>query len=79
MVYSSVQVSCSTPLFPLIIDHHRYTGIQNMELELLMKFRSAPEVSSRLEQIVEAVTQGKKPYARAMLHAFLERLTREGV
>jgi hypothetical protein len=50
-----------------------------MELELLMKFRSAPEVSSRLEQIVEAVTQGKKPYARAMLHAFLECLTREGV
>ncbi|KIK47156.1 hypothetical protein CY34DRAFT_9185 [Suillus luteus UH-Slu-Lm8-n1] len=57
----------------------QYTGIQNMELELLMKFRSAPEVSSRLERIVEAVTQGKKPYARAMLHAFLERLTREGV
>jgi hypothetical protein len=63
----------------LIIDHYRHTGIQNMELELLMKFRSAPEVSSRLEQIVEAVTQGKKPYARAMLHAFLKRLTREGV
>jgi hypothetical protein len=39
-----------------------------------MKFRRAPEVSNRLEKITEAVTRGKKPYAHAMLHAFLARM-----
>lgn len=49
-----------------------------MELELLMEFPSAPEVSSRLERILEAVSRGEKPYAHAMLHAFLASLTRKG-
>ncbi|KAG1857372.1 hypothetical protein DFJ58DRAFT_783506 [Suillus subalutaceus] len=55
----------------------QYTDIQNMELDLLMKFCSTPEVSSRLERVVDAVSQGERRYARAMLHAFLARLTRQ--
>jgi hypothetical protein len=48
-----------------------------MELELLIKFRSASEVSNRLEKILESVSRGEKPYAHAMLHAFLASLTRQ--
>ncbi|KAG1753013.1 hypothetical protein EDB19DRAFT_980524 [Suillus lakei] len=55
----------------------QYPGIQTMELELLMEFRSAPEVSSRLSLILEGVSRGEKPYAHAMLHAFLASLTRQ--
>ncbi|KAG1816465.1 uncharacterized protein BJ212DRAFT_1461600 [Suillus subaureus] len=56
----------------------QYTDIQNMELDLLMEFRSSLEVSSRLERMIEAVSRGEKRYARTMLHAFLARLTRQG-
>ncbi|KAG1874361.1 hypothetical protein F4604DRAFT_1764202 [Suillus subluteus] len=57
----------------------QYTDIQNMELDLLMEFRSTPEVSSRLERMTEAVSRGEKRYARVMLHAFLARLTQQGM
>ncbi|KAG2150418.1 hypothetical protein DEU56DRAFT_779833 [Suillus clintonianus] len=56
----------------------QYSDIRQMEIELLMEFRSASEVAFRLEQFVQAVSQGDKPYARAMLHAFLARLTQPG-
>ncbi|KAG1751620.1 uncharacterized protein EDB91DRAFT_1243871 [Suillus paluster] len=56
----------------------QYQDIRNMELELLMEFRSAPEVSARLSQNVEAISRGEKPHACAMLHAFLARLTQLG-
>ncbi|KAG1816009.1 uncharacterized protein BJ212DRAFT_1587729 [Suillus subaureus] len=56
----------------------QYPDIRNMELELLIKFRSAPEVSNRLEKILESVSRGERPYAHAMLHAFLASLTRQG-
>ncbi|KAG2074534.1 hypothetical protein BDR04DRAFT_1092681 [Suillus decipiens] len=49
-----------------------------MELELLIEFRSAPEVSGRLERILESVTRGERPYAQAMLLAFLASLTQQG-
>ncbi|KAG1874469.1 hypothetical protein F4604DRAFT_1764976, partial [Suillus subluteus] len=38
----------------------QYTDIQNMELDLLMKFCNTPEVSSHLERVVEAVSQGER-------------------
>ncbi|KAG0706048.1 hypothetical protein DFH29DRAFT_200896 [Suillus ampliporus] len=56
----------------------QYSDIRKMELEFLLEFRSAPEVSARLSRILEDVSQGEKPYAHAMLHAFLERLTQLG-
>ncbi|KAG0706051.1 hypothetical protein DFH29DRAFT_903280 [Suillus ampliporus] len=56
----------------------QYCDIQQMELELLMEFRSVPEVSARLSQILEDVSQGGKPYTCAMLHAFLAHLTQLG-
>ncbi|KAG1777658.1 hypothetical protein EV702DRAFT_1099819 [Suillus placidus] len=56
----------------------QYPDIHKMELEVLMEFRSAPEVSSRLERILEAVSRGEKPYAHAMLLAFLASLTQQG-
>jgi hypothetical protein len=55
----------------------QYPDIRKMELELLIKFRSASEVSNRLEKILESVSRGEKPYAHAMLHAFLASLTRQ--
>ncbi|KAG1753011.1 hypothetical protein EDB19DRAFT_1671073 [Suillus lakei] len=56
----------------------QYSDIRKMEVELLLAFRSAPEVAVGLERIVEAVSQGEMPYARAMLHAFLARLAQLG-
>jgi hypothetical protein len=56
----------------------QYPAIRKMELEFLMEFRSAPEVSSRLEQVLAAVSRGEKPYAHAMLHAFLAKLAGQG-
>ncbi|KAG1891544.1 uncharacterized protein F5891DRAFT_1197720 [Suillus fuscotomentosus] len=53
----------------------QYPDIQKMELELLMEFRSAPEVAKRLEQVSESVSRGERPYAHAMLHGFLINLT----
>ncbi|KAG1890335.1 hypothetical protein F4604DRAFT_1709872 [Suillus subluteus] len=52
----------------------QYSDIRQMELELLLEFRSAFEVATPLERIVDAVLQGEKPHACAMLHAFLARL-----
>ncbi|KAG2074537.1 hypothetical protein BDR04DRAFT_1048223 [Suillus decipiens] len=52
-----------------------YPDIRQMELEFLLKFRSAVKVAVPLQRIVDAVAQGEMPHARAMLHAFL-RLTR---
>ncbi|KAG2368375.1 hypothetical protein BDR07DRAFT_1391247 [Suillus spraguei] len=48
----------------------QYPDIRKMELELLIEFRSTPEVSSRLERILGSVTRGERPYAQAMLLAF---------
>jgi len=45
-----------------------------MELELLLEFRNTFEVAAPLKRIVDAVLQGEKPYARAMLHGFMARL-----
>ncbi|KAG2146421.1 uncharacterized protein EDB93DRAFT_474797 [Suillus bovinus] len=56
----------------------QYPDIQKMELEFLMEFRSAPEVSGRLKQFLESVSRGQRPYAHAMLHAFLVNLTLPG-
>ncbi|KAG1808458.1 hypothetical protein EV424DRAFT_1425158 [Suillus variegatus] len=56
----------------------QYPDIQKMELERLMEFRSAPEVSKRLEQVLESVSRGERPYAHAMLHGFLINLTQQG-
>lgn len=56
----------------------QYPDIQKMELELLTEFRSAPEVSSRLNQIFESVSRGERPYAHAMLTGFYKNLTRQG-
>lgn len=53
----------------------QYPDIQKMELELLMEFRSAPEVAKRLEQVSQSVSRGERPYAHAMLHGFLINLT----
>ncbi|KAG2043519.1 hypothetical protein BDR03DRAFT_941619 [Suillus americanus] len=55
----------------------QYPDIRKMELELLLKFRSASEVSNRLEKVLESVSRGERPYALAMLHAFLASLTRQ--
>lgn len=54
----------------------QYSDIRQMELELLLEFRSAFEVAAPLERIVDAFLQGEKPHAHAMLHAFLARLAR---
>ncbi|KAG2111298.1 uncharacterized protein F5147DRAFT_103073 [Suillus discolor] len=56
----------------------QYPDIEKMELELLIEFRSTPEVSSRLDQILESVSRGERPYAKAMLNGFLMHLTRQG-
>ncbi|KAG2111310.1 uncharacterized protein F5147DRAFT_103138 [Suillus discolor] len=56
----------------------QYPDIEKMELELLIEFRSTPEVSNRLDQILESVFQGERPYAKAMLSGFLMHLTRQG-
>jgi hypothetical protein len=58
----------------LIVDYYRYSDIRQMELELLLEFRNAFEVAAPLKRIVDAVLQGEKPYARAMLHGFMARL-----
>ncbi|KAG2106235.1 uncharacterized protein F5147DRAFT_775046 [Suillus discolor] len=56
----------------------QYLDIEKMELKLLTEFRNAPEVSSRLNEILESVTRGERPYAHAMLHGFLINLARQG-
>ncbi|KAG2345719.1 hypothetical protein BDR05DRAFT_960637 [Suillus weaverae] len=56
----------------------QYPDIRKMQLEVLMEFRSAPEVSSSLKRTLEAVSRGEKPYAKTMLHAFVARLTQQG-
>jgi hypothetical protein len=58
----------------LIVDYYRYSDIRQMELELLLEFRNTFEVAAPLKRIVDAVLQGEKPYARAMLHGFMARL-----
>ncbi|KAG2368378.1 hypothetical protein BDR07DRAFT_1478150 [Suillus spraguei] len=55
----------------------QYPDIHKMQLELLIEFRSAPEVSSRLERIIGSVSRGERPYAQAMLLAFLAGLTQQ--
>ncbi|KAG2368377.1 hypothetical protein BDR07DRAFT_67799 [Suillus spraguei] len=55
----------------------QYPDIHKLELELLIESRSAPEVSSRLERIIGSVTRGERPYAQAMLLAFLASLTQQ--
>jgi len=52
----------------------QYSDIRQMELELLLEFRNTFEVAAPLKRIVDAVLQGEKPYARAMLHGFMARL-----
>ncbi|KAG2048269.1 hypothetical protein BDR06DRAFT_784209 [Suillus hirtellus] len=56
----------------------QHPEIQKMELELLIEFRSTPEVTKRLDQILESVSRGERPYANAMLRGFLMHLTQQG-
>ncbi|KAG1879019.1 uncharacterized protein F5891DRAFT_1070136 [Suillus fuscotomentosus] len=56
----------------------QHIDIQKMELRLLLEFRNTPEVSSRLDQILESVSRGERPYAHVMLRGFLMCLTRRG-